>query len=52
MLDIAKSMGKDLPIKEDTPGEPDRICADTTALSELGWFPTINIRNVLKDANV
>ena len=43
VLDLAKKMGRDLPIKEDTPGEPDSLCADTTALRELGWFPTINI---------
>ena len=42
-------MGRDLPVKEDTPGEPDRLCADTTTLRELGWFPTINIMNTLKD---
>ena len=52
VMNIAKAMGRDLPIKEDTPGEPDRICADTTALRELGWFPTINIRDALKDAHV
>ena len=43
VLDLAKKMGRDLPIKENTPGEPDSLCADTTALRELGWFPTINI---------
>ena len=40
-------MGRDLPVKEDTPGEPDSLCADTTALRELGWFPTINIMDTL-----
>ena len=48
VMDIAKSMGRDLPVKEDTPGEPDSLCADTTVLSQLGWFPTINIRDTLK----
>ena len=43
VMDIAKAMGRDLPIKEDTPGEPESLCANTTALRELGWFPTINI---------
>ena len=43
VLELAKAMGRDLPIKEDTPGEPDSLCANTTALRELGWFPTINI---------
>ena len=47
VLDLAKKMGRDLPIKEDTPGEPDSLCADTTALYELGWFPTVNIMDTL-----
>ena len=32
-----------LPIKEDTPGERDITCADTSQLRELGWIPTIDI---------
>ena len=47
VMEIAKAMGRDLPVKEDTPGEPDSLCADTTALRELGWFPTINIMDTL-----
>ena len=43
VLRLAKAMGRDLPIKEDTPGEPQRLCADITALRELGWFPSIHI---------
>ena len=43
VLDLAKKMGRDLPIKEDTPGEPQRLCADITALRELGWLPSIHI---------
>jgi len=43
VMDIAKAMGRDLPIKEDTPGEPDSLCADITTLESLGWYPTINI---------
>ena len=43
VIDIAKAMGRDLPIREDTPGEPDTLCADTTKLNELGWCSTINI---------
>ena len=43
ILGMAKAMGRDLPIKENTPGVPDSLCGDTTALRELGWFPTINI---------
>ena len=43
VMDIAKALGRELPVKEDTPGEPESLCADTTALCELGWFPTIHI---------
>ena len=50
VLELAKAMGKgNLPIKEDTPGEPDSLCADTTALRKLGWFPTINIMDTVKE---
>ena len=48
VMDIAKAMGKDLPIKEDTPGEPDSLCADIRELTEMGWYPTINIVDHLK----
>ena len=48
VMDIAKSMGRDLPIKEDTPGEPDSLCADTRVLRQLGWYPTINIKDTFK----
>ena len=48
VMDIAKSMGRDLPIKEDTPGEPDSLCADTRILRQLGWYPTINIMDHLR----
>ena len=48
VMDIAKAMGRDLPIQRDTPGEPDTLCADTTALTKLGWFPTMNIMDTLK----
>ena len=47
ILGMAKAMGRDLPIKEDTPGEPDTLCADTTELRKLGWYPTINIMDHL-----
>ena len=44
VLELAKKMGMgDLPIKEDTPGEREETCADTTELTKLGWHPTINI---------
>ena len=49
VMDIAKAMGRDLPIKEDTPGEPDSLCADIRQLTELGWYPTINIVDTFKD---
>jgi len=42
-MDIAKAMGRDLPVKEDTPGEPDSLCANIDDLNSLGWFPTIDI---------
>ena len=48
ILGMAQAMGRDLPIKEDTPGEPDSLCADTTELRKLGWFPTINIMDHLQ----
>ena len=48
VLELAKRMGRgDLPIKEDTPGEPDSLCADITQLTKLGWFPTIDIMDLL-----
>ena len=50
VLDLAKEMGRDyLPIKEDTPHEPDTLCADTTELTKMGWFPTINILDTVRD---
>ena len=49
VMDIAKAMGRELPIKEDTPGEPDSLCADIRQLTELGWYPTINIEDTFKD---
>ena len=44
VLDLANAMGMGhLPIKEDTPNEPDELCANIEPLMELGWFPTVNI---------
>ena len=44
VLDLAHAMGMShLPIKEDTPNEPDSLCADIMPLMELGWYPTVNI---------
>ena len=46
VIDLATKMGMGhLPIKEDTPGERDITCADTSQLMELGWIPTIDILN-------
>ena len=46
---LAEAMGRpNLPVKENTPGEPDSLQADTTALRKLGWFPTINIMEHLQ----
>ena len=45
VIDLANAMGMGhLPIKEDTPNEPDELCANVIEpLMELGWFPTVNI---------
>tara|TARA_Y100000592_G_C5475849_1_gene322197 strand:- start:418 stop:1170 length:753 start_codon:yes stop_codon:yes gene_type:complete len=44
VIDLANAMGMGhLPIKEDTPNEPDELCANIAPLMELGWFPTLNI---------
>ena len=44
VLELAMKMGKsDLPIVDDTPGEPDSLCADISILTKMGWAPTINI---------
>ena len=44
VIDLANAMGMGhLPIREDTPNEPDELCADIMPLMELGWFPTVNI---------
>jgi len=46
---LAEAMGRpNLPVKENTPGEPDSLCADTTELRKLGWFPRINIMDHLQ----
>ena len=44
VLDLAESLGMShLPIKEETPNEPDELCANVEPMMELGWFPTVNI---------
>ena len=46
---LAEAMGRpNLPVKDNTPGEPDSLCADTSELRKLGWFPTINIMEHLQ----
>ena len=50
VLELGRAMGRgSLPIKEDTPGEPDSLCADTRELYKLGWIPTINIMDVVQN---
>ena len=38
----------DLPIKEDTPGEPDELCAKMGQLDEVGWYPTYEVLSVVR----
>ena len=50
VLELGRAMGRgNLSIKEDTPGEPDSLCADTRELYKLGWCPTINIMDVVQN---
>ena len=50
VLELGRAMGRgNLPINEDTPGEPDSLCADTRELYKLGWCPTINIMDVVQN---
>jgi len=49
VLELAEVFGQgDLPIKEDTPGEPDSLCADTKKISSLGWYPTYDVLAVVR----
>jgi nucleoside-diphosphate-sugar epimerase len=50
VMDIAKAMERDLPVKE-VVGEPDSLCSDTRELCKLGWSPTINIKDTLQQLN-
>jgi len=47
VMDIAKAMERDLPVKE-VVGEPDSLCSDPRELRKLGWSPTINIKDTLQ----
>ena len=49
VLELAEEFGQgDLPIKEDTPGEPASLCADTKKISSLGWYPTYDVLAVVR----
>ena len=47
--ELAEKMGMGhLPLKEDTPGERVDNAADTTVLTSIGWFPTVNVMDTVK----
>ena len=49
VLDLADALGRSsLPIK-DVLNEPDSLCADITKLRSLGWSPTINILERIRE---
>ena len=49
VLDLADALGRSsLPIK-DVLNEPDSLCADITQLRSLGWSPTINILERIRE---
>ena len=49
VLELAEAFHQgDLPIKEDTPGEPDELCAEIGALDKLGWYPTYDVISVVR----
>ena len=44
VIELAEAFGQgDLPIKEDTPGEPDTLIADTEKIRSIGWYPTYDV---------
>ena len=44
VIELAEVFGQgDLPIKEDTPGEPTTLIADTDKIRRTGWYPTIDV---------
>lgn len=48
--DLARAFGQDhLPVKELTPGERQDNVADTTILTSIGWFPTINVLDTINE---
>ena len=49
VLELAKEFHQgDLPIKEDTPGEPDELCAKMGQLDEVGWYPTYDVLSTVR----
>ena len=49
VLELAEAFHQgDLPIKEDTPGEPVELCAKIGALDKLGWYPTYDVISVVR----
>jgi nucleoside-diphosphate-sugar epimerase len=48
--DLAEKMGMGhLPVRELTPGERQDNVADTTILTSIGWFPTINVLDTINE---
>ena len=48
--DLVEKMGMGhLPVKELTPGERQDNVADTTILTSIGWFPTINVLDTINE---
>ena len=50
VIELAEAFGQgDLPIKEDTPGEPTTLIADTEKIRSTGWYPTIDVIDSAKE---
>ena len=50
VIELAEAFGQgDLPIKEDTPGEPDTLIADTEKIRSIGWYPTYDVIESAKE---
>ena len=50
VIELAEAFGQgDLPIKEDTPGEPDTLIADTEKIRSVGWYPTYDVIEVAQE---
>ena len=49
VIELAEAFHQgDLPIKEDTPGEPDELCAKLGQLDKLGWYPTYDVLSIVR----